>query len=258
MICVTVNDNAVIIENRELARGVFSLSVSAGDIAAAALPGQFVNVACGFPGALLRRPISVCDAADGSLCLVFEVRGKGTAWLSSLKAGDSVSLSGPLGNGFTLPQDCRVLLVGGGLGAAPLLFAARKLGGSCDAVLGFRGKDNIVLADEFSALCGGVILTTDDGSFGRHGTVAAPLEEALSRGGYAAVLACGPRPMLKAAAQICESAGVPCQVSLEERMACGMGACLVCACRTKASDGSEAMSRVCRDGPVFDSREVAW
>ena len=251
-------DYAQIIDNRQLAGGVFSLSIDGGEIATSARPGQFVNVACGFPGALLRRPISICGAEAETLRLVFEVRGKGTEWLSERRAGDTLSVSGPHGNGFAFPDRGRTLLVGGGLGAAPLLFAASELTDSCDAVIGFRGSGQIILLDEFKSLCGDTVLTTDDGSAGLHGTVAKPLEEALSRGGYSAVLACGPRPMLMAAARICESFGVPCQVSLEERMACGMGACLVCACRTRGAGGDETMSRVCRDGPVFDSREVVW
>jgi len=255
---VIVLDNAQIIDNRALAGGVFSLSIAAGEIASSARPGQFVNITCGFPGALLRRPISICGADCETLRLVFEVRGKGTAWLSERRAGDTLGVSGPHGNGFKLPDGGRTLLVGGGLGAAPLLFAAHELMDSCDAIIGFRGSGQIILLDEFERLCGGAVLTTDDGSAGLRGTVSEPLEEALSRGGYSAVLACGPRPMLMAAARICESFGVLCQVSLEERMACGMGACLVCACRTKGADGEETMSRVCRDGPVFDSREVVW
>lgn len=249
---------STITENRKIAEGVFSLRVRAEGIASSVCPGQFVSVACGFPGALLRRPISVCSADGSIIRLVYETRGKGTRWLSQQAAGCELDIGGPQGNGFAIPDIGRVLLVGGGLGAAPLLFAAKKLGNRADAVLGFRGSDQIVLLSEFRDICDTVALATDDGSAGVHGTVAKPMEEALSAGGYDAVFACGPRPMLKAAAQICSAFGVRCQVSLEERMACGMGACLVCVCETKSSDGTAAMSRVCRDGPVFDSSEVVW
>ena len=149
-----------------------------------------------------------------------------------------------------------IVLAGGGLGAAPLLFAARASGAQT-AVLGFRNKDSVVLADEFRSFCKQVYITTDDGSYGEYGTVAQPLERLLRTKTVGAVLACGPRPMLKAVAGLTAACGVPCQVSLEERMACGIGACLVCACRTQ-TDGKEEMKRVCRDGPVFNAEEVVW
>ena len=249
---------AAITENRKIAEGVFSLLVRAEEIASSVRPGQFVSVACGFPGALLRRPISVCGADGRFIRLVYETRGKGTQWLSQQAEGCELDIGGPQGNGFAIPDAGRVLLVGGGLGSAPLLFAAKELSNRADAVLGFRGAEQIVLLDEFRDNCGKVVLATDDGSAGLKGTVAQPLEAALTEGGYSTVLACGPRPMLKAVARMCLAAGVKCQVSLEERMACGMGACLVCVCETKCSDGTHAMSRVCRDGPVFDSSEVVW
>lgn len=250
--------HSIITENRRIAAGVYSMLARCGEIAASVRPGQFVSVACGFPGALLRRPISVCGTDGDIIRLVYETRGRGTDWLSCQTEGNELDIGGPQGNGFTMPENGRVLLVGGGLGAAPLLFAAKAMGKRADAVLGFRSTEQIVLLDEFKGICGTVALATDDGSAGIRGTVAQPLENALSDGRYETVLACGPRPMLKAAATICSEAGVKCEVSLEERMACGMGACLVCVCETKLSDGTSAMSRVCRDGPVFDSSEVVW
>ena len=250
--------NSMITENRRIAGGVYSMLVKCGDIAGSVRPGQFVSIVCGFPGALLRRPISVCGSDGEIIRLVYETRGRGTDWLSQQPEGFELDISGPQGNGFTVSGDGRVLLVGGGLGAAPLLFAAKTLGKRTDAVLGFRGKDQIVLLDEFIDNCGNVALATDDGSAGVHGTVADPLKKTLTAGGYETVLACGPRPMLKAVAEICSAAGIACEVSLEERMACGMGACLVCVCETKHADGTSCMSRVCRDGPVFDSSEVVW
>ena len=138
-----------------------------------------------------------------------------------------------------------------------MLFAAMSAKGPVTAILGFRSAGNVLLEKEFEEACEEVILTTDDGSRGEHGTVAAPLEGLLKKGGYEAVAACGPRPMLSSVAAICAQYEVPCQASLEERMGCGVGACAVCACATEL-DGVEHMSRVCRDGPVFDAKEVVW
>ena len=139
-----------------------------------------------------------------------------------------------------------------------MLFAAESAKGSVTAILGFRTSENAILLDEFADVCETVIVTTDDGSLGIHGTVAGPLEGLLIKSEHSAVIACGPRPMLSAVAEICKRHGVPCLVSLEERMGCGVGACVVCACATKAADGALQMSRVCKDGPVFNASDVVW
>ena len=200
-------------------------------------------------------PLSIRDAQGDTLTLVFERKGAGTRYLSERRAGDALDILGPLGNGFEL-REGKYLLVGGGIGVPPLLFAAKRAEGA-DAVLGFRTKDAVILEDEFRAACGNVAVTTDDGSYGYFGTVAAPLREYLEVGGYAGVLACGPRAMLRAVAEVCAEYNVPCQVSMEERMGCGVGACLVCACET-LEGGARAMRRVCKDGPVFRAEEVCW
>jgi dihydroorotate dehydrogenase electron transfer subunit len=224
------------------------------ELARSAKPGQFVHILCG-EGSFLRRPLSICDAQGDTLTLVFERKGAGTRYLSERRAGDALDILGPLGNGFEL-REGKYLLVGGGIGVPPLLFAAKRAEGA-DAVLGFRTKDAVILEDEFRAACGNVAVTTDDGSYGYFGTVAAPLREYLEVGGYAGVLACGPRAMLRAVAEVCAEYNVPCQVSMEERMGCGVGACLVCACET-LEGGARAMRRVCKDGPVFRAEEVCW
>jgi len=220
-------------------------------------PGQFVHVKCG--GAhLLRRPISVSSweagAAGDLLTVVFEVRGEGTAWLAEREAGDTLDLMGLLGNGFSMDPAGRYLLVGGGIGVPPLLGCAQYAPGNCHAVLGFRDKNHSLLLEEFSACCPTVTAVTEDGSLGETGFVTGPMEALLRQNRYDAVLCCGPRPMLRAAAALAAQYRVPCQVSLEERMGCGVGACLVCAC--DMADGSK--KHVCKDGPVFDAREVDW
>lgn len=216
-----------------------------------AVPGQFVHVKCG-DGLLLRRPISICDVSKGTLRLVFEVKGDGTKWLSKRVDGDIIDLLGPLGNSFTKADsftktDGSVLLAAGGIGAAPLLFAASK---NCDAVLGFRSKERALLLDEFAARCGGVDIATDDGSLGEKCYVAELVSRKLKERKYSRILACGPEIMLKTVAKV--AGDIPCELSLEQRMGCGVGACLVCAVKNK----NGGYSRVCRDGPVFMASEV--
>ncbi|OUQ24945.1 dihydroorotate oxidase [Flavonifractor sp. An135] len=221
-------------------------------------PGQFVHVKCG-EGLLLRRPISVCSCEENEqgdrLTLVFEVRGEGTEWLSERQVGDTLDVMGLLGNGFPVKPEGRYLLVGGGIGVPPMLGCARYNGGKSTAVLGYRSKDKAILVDEFQADCAKVLLATDDGSMGYHGFVDALVRQELTEDkNYDAVLACGPTPMLRNVAKVADEFGVPCLVSMEERMGCGVGACLVCVCDMK--DGTR--KHACKDGPVFDSKEVDW
>ncbi len=246
---------AKVLENKKLNETIFRLRLDAPDIAEKAGPGQFVHVRCG-DGNLLRRPVSICDVSGGIITVVIETRGAGTHWLSGRLAGEMVDLLGPLGHGFDVGGGS-ILLVGGGIGAPPLLYAARRAGGKVMAVLGFRTGGCVILQEEFQSACDEVYLATDDGSAGVHGFVTDVLKGLLEEKTYDAVLACGPRAMLKAVAARTQARGIRCQVSLEERMGCGVGACLVCACRT-VKDGREQMRRVCKDGPVFDAGEVLW
>ena len=244
-----------VISNRKLTNAACMLTVDAGSLAACALPGQFVHIRCG-EGSLLRRPISICDARDGKLTLVVEARGTGTEWLCGRAAGDVLDILGPLGSGFEVSAQ-HIVLLGGGVGVPPLFYAARQAAGNKTAILGFRNRGAVILTEEFKSVCNAVHITTEDGSAGEQGLVTGPLGRLLEQGGVDAVLACGPRPMLRAVAEASAAKGVPCQVSLEERMGCGIGACLVCACRT-IRDGKEFMRHVCKDGPVFDAGEVVW
>ena len=247
--------DCAVISNERLNDTVFSVAVSCKEIAETARAGQFVGIRCGAER-ILRRPVSICRAGNGELEFIFEIKGEGTQWLSERIPGQKLDILGPLGNGFDMP-DCRTILVGGGIGAPPMLFAAKTAKGPATAILGFRSSDNVILVNEFEEICENVILTTDDGSRGLRGTVAAPLEELLKNGAYKYVAACGPRPMLSAVAAICAQYAVPCQASLEERMGCGIGACAVCVCATQI-DAAAQMSRVCKDGPVFDAETVVW
>lgn len=244
-----------IVEKKTLGAGVYSVVVSAPDCAAAAAPGQFANISA--PGFTLRRPISICgiDKERGTLRFVFEVRGKGTAAIAEVREGECLDILTPLGNGFKLPEG-KIIVVGGGIGVPPLLGVSAVKGKDCTAVLGFRDYSKIILADEFKANGSDVVICTDDGSVGIHGLVTVPLAEKLS-GDVAAVLACGPEPMLKAVAALCRERGVPCQVSLEQRMGCGVGACVVCSCLV-VRNGEDYYARVCKEGPVFNAEEVKF
>ncbi len=247
-----------IIEKKALAGQIYSYTLLCPQIAENAHIGQFVQIKA--EGYMLRRPISICqtDKEKGTLRLVFEVRGGGTDKISQLGAGDMMDIIAPLGHGFTLSDapNGKVIVVGGGIGVPPMLDIAKKYGENCTAILGFRSFDRIILDKDYFATGARTVLCTDDGSVGIKGTLAAPLKEEL-KSGAAAVYACGPVPMLKAAAEEARLAGVPCEVSLEQRMGCGVGACVVCAC-TVIRDGKKQVLRVCKDGPVFKGDEVVF
>ena len=238
-----------------------SLTLEAGDMVRTAFraPGQFVHIKCGH-SRLLRRPISVCSCQAGEgdapdrLTVVFEVRGEGTAWLAGRREGQSLDVMGLLGNGFPMKREGRYLLVGGGIGVPPMLGCAQYAPGRCTAILGFRSGDRVMLEEQFRSVCSQVQVATDDGSYGYHGLVTGLCQDQ----DFDCVMACGPAPMLKAVTALAEQRGVPCYVSLEERMACGIGACLGCAVALNKEDGTQYFGHVCKDGPVFESHRVAW
>jgi dihydroorotate dehydrogenase electron transfer subunit len=244
-----------VIEKTAISAGIYSYEILCQDVAELVRPGQFVHIK--IDGFTLRRPISICeiDRRNGSLRIIFEVRGAGTAKLTDINVGDNIDMIAPLGNGFNLPEsiadDRRVILVGGGIGVPPLLAVAKVMKESSTAILGFRSYDKIILAGDFKRADSHVITCTDDGSVGFRGQVTTPLAAELDKGDVDKVYSCGPEPMLKAVIAECVARGVPCEVSLEERMGCGVGACVVCACKTQSG-----MKRVCKDGPVFDGLEV--
>ena len=213
-------------------------------------PGQFVDIA--IPGFYLRRPISVCNWEDGRITLYYKVVGGGTKLLATLPAGDSLELLSGLGRGFR-PESCRqaALLVGGGLGAAPLYLLARRLkaqGKKVTVVLGFNKASEIVLEEEFRALCDGFALATMDGSAGVKGFVTDAI--AACRPEFDFFYTCGPMPMMKALCACLDTSG---EASLEERMGCGAGFCYGCSIRTRSG-----VRRVCKDGPVFEKEDILW
>lgn len=241
-----------LIEKSNLAENIYDFTVYAPEICDAAQPGQFLHILCG-EGVFLRRPISICDAREGTVRFIFEVKGDGTRILAQKNPGDKINIIGPLGNTFIEGDFKRAAVIGGGIGVFPLYMLCRKLE-KPDIFLGFRSKDRVVMTEEFSEL-GEVSVATDDGSFGYSGYAADLLEEKLKKEKYDVIYACGPAPMLSGLKRLAEKYDVPLRVSLEQRMGCGIGACLVCSCET-IFEGSDKYRRVCKDGPVFWANEV--
>lgn len=245
-----------LIAKKNLAKNIYDFTIRAHHLAALAQPGQFVHLKV--PGFFLRRPISICgiNRAAGTIRLVFEIRGEGTEALARLNPGELVDVMGPLGKGFSLlPAGKKVVVVGGGIGVPPMLGVAAYYGENAKAIVGFRNAQAVILTEDFKRAGASCILCTDDGSQGIHGFVTTALEAELKKECPDLVCACGPAPMLKGVIALADQYGVPCEVSLEERMGCGVGACLVCACRT-VKNGKEYMAHVCKDGPVFDAHDV--
>ena len=241
--------NFKLIKNEEIADGIFDWIVENPNLSKLAQPGQFAHVKV--PGKTLRRPISICDATENTLRLVFQVKGEGTEIMSKIKTGEEVEILAPLGNGFKIEKGKKYCFIGGGIGVPPMLYAAKQAENPL-VITGFRDKSLVILQEDFKKNGAEVVLTTDDGSAGIHGFVTDVLKERLSD--IDEVCACGPIPMLKAISEICKGK-VPCQISLEERMGCGIGACLVCACKTKLN-GEEGYTHVCKNGPVYNAEEV--
>lgn len=249
---------AEVLKNERVTGEVFEMIIRVPEIAQEAKAGQFVNLYTGKGEMLLPRPISICeiDSQNGTLRLLYQVIGKGTELFSSLKIEDTIKVLGPLGNGFTINNGCqRNVIVGGGIGVPPLLEVAKNLKGKIQVFLG--SKTNPILVEEFKQLGASVYIATDDGREGFHGYVV-DLVRKISPSPDA-IFACGPKVMLRAVAQWAEEKDIEAQVSMEERMACGIGACVGCTIKVKKKNASDWENlKVCKDGPVFLSSEVVW
>lgn len=236
-------------QNRQIAQSVYEM-VLEGDTSAVSAPGQFVNVE--IEGLFLRRPISVCDLEGSLLTLIYKVVGVGTQKLAEAGPGDRFSLLTGLGNGYDL-EKCgqKPLLIGGGVGVPPMYYLAKCLireGKKPCIVLGFNTEQDCFYAEQFRALGCETAIATADGSVGVKGFVTDAIRQ--SNFDYDYFCACGPEPMLRAVADCCGCGG---QLSFEERMACGFGACMGCSCKTKYGN-----KRICKDGPVLFKEEVIW
>lgn len=252
-----IKECCTVISQECIAKDIYSMWISTKAIAREAKPGQFVSVYTKDASRLLPRPISLCeiDREKDALRIVYRIAGDGTREFSRLRAGDTIDILGPLGNGFPLEEakGKRVMLMGGGIGIPPMLETAKAIQGEKIIVSGYR--DELFLTEELNA-AGQLYLATEDGSAGTKGNVldaakANRLEADL-------IFACGPTPMLRAIKAYALDKGIPCWVSMEEKMACGIGACLACVCKSAEVDGHSQVhnKRICKDGPVFLSTEV--
>ena len=238
-----------------IAEGIYSMTLSVS-FAPEVKPGQFVSLYMDDKSHLLPRPISIAwaDPAEGSITLVYRIAGEGTRYFAQLTPGDEVSVMGPLGNSFPVEayQDARVLLVGGGIGIPPMLCCGRALAKPVFAV-GYRSES--YLLDELLSV-GEVHVATEDGSLGVKGNVLDAIRQ--EKIACDAVFACGPKPMLAALKAWAAEEGLPLYISMEERMACGIGACLACVAKTTDTDGHSHVknTRICKDGPVFEAGAI--
>lgn len=247
--------NVPVVSHTQISHDTYKLIVKDADLAAITVPGQFAQLKpAGALAPLLRRPISVADvdASAQTLTFIYRVIGLGTQALTQLPAGGMLDIIGPLGNGFSLNAK-KALLVGGGVGIAPLIYLSRALcSGSTQVLLAGRSESELFWQPEFKNSCEKIHITTDDGSLGVKGNALALLPDLLASGEYDFVYTCGPAPMMQGVAALAEQHNIPCEVSLEKYMACGLGGCLSCSCATK----SGKRVKVCTDGPVFPSTEV--
>ena len=249
-----VKMTAKVRSQEKLASDIYSLVLHAPEIARMAKPGQFVSLYSSNGANLLPRPISICefDTEEGTVRLVYRVVGKGTEEFSSLIEGDKIDVMGPLGNGFTL-KDKKAILIGGGIGIPPMVELAKWLNCEKNIVLGFR--DETFLLEDLEP-SGEVYIASEDGQHGVKGNVLDAIREYEIEGDV--IYACGPTPMLRAIKEYAIANGIEAQISMEEKMACGIGACLACVCKSKDVDHHTHVNnkRICKDGPVFDAREV--
>lgn len=253
-----VKIKSTVAEQKKLAEGIYSMWLLAEEIAVQAKPGQFISVYSNDKSRVLPRPISICeiDREQGKLRIVYRVVGKGTEEFSKALAGDTFEILGPLGNGFPLEKakGKRVLMVGGGIGVPPMLQTAKEAEAEAVIVSGYRNS-NLFLKEELEN-AGSLYIATEDGSVGTKGNVLDAIRENDIQADV--MFACGPTPMLRALKQYAEEKNMPCWISMEEKMACGIGACLACVCQSKNVDAHSHVhnKRICKDGPVFLSTEV--
>ena len=254
-------ETVTVVSQKQIGAGIYDLTIQTKEIAAAAKAGQFVSVYSNDASKLLPRPISLCgiDRKAGTLRLVYRVTGEntGTEEFSRLQTGDTVKIMGPLGNGFTVEKGKKAFLIGGGIGVPPMLQLAKEMkdaGENFQIVMGYRDAGTFLL-DEFKEQ-GESFVATEDGSVGTKGNVLDAIRENYLEADV--IYACGPTPMLRALKTYAEEQNMTCYVSMEERMACGIGACLACVCNSTEKDAHSNVKnkRICKEGSVFNAKEV--
>lgn len=234
-----------VIENKQISNNIYRISA---EFKSEIKPGQFFMLKTLDNSFLLPRPISVNDVNGNIVSFLYRIEGQGTKKISSLCANDEIQLFGPLGNGFDTEElKGKIAVIGGGIGIAPLLYLSKKLGKRADVYLGYKDLENMYIVEEFKSFVDKTVIVTEDGSFGEKGFVT----DYVLYDKYDAVVTCGPEIMMNKIVNNCRINNIKCYISLERRMACGMGACLGCTVETK--DGNK---RACKDGPVFNSEEL--
>ena len=261
---MAVNIKAKLLKKEELKPGIFKFAVQADEIIKTAKPGNFIEIRVNDDiEPFLRRPISIhnMDRENGILEFIFQEKGKGTKILSSRREGELIDIIGPLGFGtFKYSSFENLAIIGGGIGLFPLYElakCAKQENKNVNTYLGFRNKDLVVLEDEFEKVSNKLTIATDDGSYSQKGFAIDFLKKDIEDGKIDSIYACGPLPMLRAVRDLALEKNIPCQISLEEKMACGLGVCLGCAVKTAESpkDAPEYW-HVCKAGPVFEAKNV--
>ncbi len=255
---------AELVKKEQLKPDIYKFSVKAPSIVKEAKPGNFIEIRVTDQlDPFLRRPISIynLDKENGILEFIFQVKGKGTEILAKREEGKTVDIVGPIGYGTFKYEDYeKIAIIGGGIGVFPLYELAKCAKADDKNVttyLGFRSKDFVVLEEEFAKVSDELILTTDDGSYAQKGFAINYLEKDIEAGKIDAIYACGPLLMLKAVQKLAIEKELPCQISLEEKMACGLGVCLGCAVKTaKSPKDAPEYWHVCKAGPVFNAKDV--
>lgn len=259
---MAVNTKIKLLEKKKLNENVFLYKCLAPEIAKQAKAGQFVELKTTKTyEPFLKRPISIhnIDKENGIIEFIFQVRGRGTQFLSEYEVNDEIETVGPLGdNGFEVKNCKNIAILGGGIGIFPLYELAKENKDNIriNTYLGFRNKDLVLLEDEFKSVSTNLIIATDDGSYGKNGFALDYLKNDFEKEKFDGIFACGPLPLLKRIKEFAESNGIYCQLSLEQRMACGIGACMGCSVKLNTGDDTVKYARVCKDGPVFESNKI--
>lgn len=255
---------AELVQKEEIIKGIYKFSVKTGEIVEVSKPGNFIEIRVSDQvEPFLRRPISIynLDKENGILEFIFQVKGKGTEILSRKEIGDKIDIIGPLGYGtFKIEKFNKLAIIGGGIGIFPLYELSKQAKNSqkkVDVFLGFRNKEMVMLENEFEKISDNLTITTDDGSYKNKGFAIDYLIENMQKEKYDCIYACGPLPMLKAIQKYANDNNIECQISLEEKMGCGLGVCLGCAVKTaKSTKENPEYFHVCKGGPVFNARDV--